>query len=92
MDTSALLPNTGPATFTGNLTVTNKVSAGAFETDYGILAPHVIAGANSDLTLYNYGGTIALQVSNVNAKVAIAVGLTLGGAALRRSAPAAFAR
>ena len=55
-DTSALLPNVGPATFTGNLTVTNKVLSDSFEATYGILAPHVIAGANSDLTLFNYGG------------------------------------
>ena len=45
----------------------------------GILTPHVIAGANSDLTLYNYGAQVALQVSNANAKVSIPVGLALGG-------------
>ena len=77
--TSAFLPNAGPATHTGNLVVTDKVTAGAFETGHGILTPHVIAGANSDLTLFNYGGQIALSVSNLNAKVMIAVGLTLGG-------------
>ena len=43
VDTSALLPNTGPATFTGALTVTNKVTAGAFETGYGVKTGHVIA-------------------------------------------------
>ena len=90
--TSAFLPNAGPPTFTGNLTVTNKVTAGAFEGGYGILTPHVIAGANSDLTLYNYGAQVALSVSNLNARVMIAVGLTLGGAASPKSTPAASAR
>ena len=50
---SNLLPNVGPATFTGNLTVTDAFYAGSLETGHGLLTPKVIAPSNADLALRN---------------------------------------
>ena len=53
--TSSLLPNVGPATFTGNLTVTNASYAGSLETGHALLTPRIVAPSTADLTLRNYG-------------------------------------
>ena len=46
---SSLLPNTGPATFTGALSVTGALSAGSLETGHGLLTPRIVAPASGDL-------------------------------------------
>ena len=59
--------------------MTDAFYAGSLETGHGLLTPIVIAPSNADLALRNYGNQGGLSMSNLSGKVAIAVGLTLGG-------------
>ena len=61
---STFLPNTGPATLTGNLTSTGAFNAGSLETGHALLSPLVIAPSTADLALRNYSNHGGLSVSN----------------------------
>ncbi len=53
-NTSGPLRHVGPATFTGNLTVTNAFYAGSLETGHALLTPAIVAPSSADLAIRNY--------------------------------------
>ena len=79
---SSLLPNTGPATFQGNLTVTDALYAGSLETGHALLTPRIVAPAPGDLAIRSYGNMGRLSTLNATGSVSIADRLLFGGGSL----------
>ena len=77
-DNSGLLPNTGPATFTGNLTVTGAFYAGSLETGHALLIPRIVSPSGTDLAIRNHGNAGGLSISNATENVSVANSLALG--------------
>ena len=85
---SGLLPNVGPATFSGNLSpatfsrslsITGALYAGSLETGHALLTPAIVVASSADLAIRNYGNAGGLSISNTAGAVTFADSLKLGG-------------